>query len=86
MKTGSLVLAKEDIQEVIVDYFANLFTTSSPCNFDVVLDTMATVVTEDMNMVFCTPYTKIEVLETLKMMHPNKAPRLNGFNLLFFQR
>ena len=40
--------------------------------------------TEDMKVALCAPYHETEVLEALKMMHPNKAPGPNGFNPLFF--
>ena len=39
-----------------------------------------------MNEVLCTPYSEVEIYEALKLMHPNKAPGLDGFTALFFQQ
>ena len=43
-------------------------------------------VTKAMNDTLYAPYRDVEVWEALKLMHPSKAPRPDGFNPIFFQQ
>ena len=47
--------------EMVVEYFANIFTTSNPSGFDEVLEGMLPTVTEDMNSNLNRPFLAEEV-------------------------
>ena len=83
---GSVATEEEEVQQVIVDCFANLFATSQPLHPEAIVASLEARVTDDMNNALCAPYSDVEVFKVLKMMHPNKAPRRDGLNALFYQR
>uniref|UniRef100_A0A803MUG8 Uncharacterized protein n=1 Tax=Chenopodium quinoa TaxID=63459 RepID=A0A803MUG8_CHEQI len=43
-------------------------------------------VLESLNLILTTPYSKEEVHQALKKMHPSKAPCLDGIHAVFYQR
>ena len=73
------------IEEIVVDYFKNLFTTSSPTNFNDILEAVETKVSPSMNHMLTSDFTAREVEQALKQMHPQKTPGQNGMPPLFFQ-
>ena len=73
------------IEEIVVDYYKNLFTTSSPTNFNEILEAEETKVSPSMNHMLNRDFTAREVEQALKQMHPQKAPGPNDMPPLFFQ-
>jgi len=73
------------IKSVIIDYFSTLFTSSYQTGLNDVLNCIIPLVINDINDALCMPYSKLEVKNTLKRMHPHKAPCQNGQNSFFFQ-
>ena len=73
------------IEEVVVEYYNNLFTSSSPSNFSELLQAIQPKVTPSMNQMLLKPFTGEEVRLALKQMHLLKAPGPDGMPPLFFQ-
>ena len=68
-----------------VDYFEELFTTTSPTEFDDFLTEVTPGITPQMNQRLLGIATENEVIDALFMMHPEKAPRPDDMTTLFFQ-
>jgi len=68
--------------------FFPVLSLAKPTQLDGVLDCKEAKVLDEMNWVFvyCVPSHGKEVLQALKIMHPNKGWRLDGFNPLVFQQ
>ncbi|XP_073120746.1 uncharacterized protein [Henckelia pumila] len=75
------------ISEIVMDYFENLFTTSSPSEFEIwsVLETMEPKVDEPINLSLCAPFSVMEVKFALFDMNPDRAPGPDGLSTLFYQ-
>ena len=71
--------------KILVDFYANLFTTSNPQKLDSIMDGVQRVVTEEMNSKLTAIYTMEEVELAIKEMAPLKAPGLDGMPPLFYQ-
>ncbi|XP_075669913.1 uncharacterized protein LOC142639649 [Castanea sativa] len=72
------------IEEVVVEYHNNLFTSSNPTNFSELLHAIQPKVTHSMNQMLIKPFIEDEVRLALKQMYPLKAPSLDGMPPLFF--
>ena len=73
------------IEEIVVEYYNNLFTSSSPSDFSELLQAIQPKVTLLMNQMLLKPFKGEEVRVALKQMYPLKAPGLDGMPPLFFQ-
>jgi hypothetical protein len=77
---------EENVENLMLNYFKELFTTSSPSNIEdtcaVVKDKLSQVDKEWCDM----EYTGEEVVEAINQMHPLKAPGPDGLPALFFQK
>ena len=82
---GILTLGNEELSEMIVGYYNQLFTSSNPHDFEEVVQFTKRVVTEDMNRSLIRNFSKEEVEIALKQMAPLKAPGLDSMPPLFFQ-
>ena len=71
--------------KILMDFYANLFTTSNPQNLDRIMDGVQKVVTKEMNSKLAAIYTMEEVELAIKEVAPLKAPRPNGMPPLFYQ-
>ena len=68
-----------------VEYFEDLFSTTSPSDFEGFLEEIVPSITPQMNNGLLRLATEEEVRQALFMMHPEKAPGLDGMTALFFQ-
>ena len=68
-----------------VEYFDDLFSTTSPSEFEGFLEKIVPSITPQMNNGLLRLATEEEVRQTLFMMHPEKAPGPDGMTALFFQ-
>lgn len=77
---------QEGIETIILEYFANIFKTDNPSNFEVSLGTISSRVTPDMNKELLAEFKAGEVWAALKQMHPIKAPRPESMSPIFFHQ
>ena len=82
---GSWCSSKEGIVSIAVSYFEKLYTTFFPSSIVEVTTTIPTRVTNEMNQDLIREFTKEEVEDALKQMHPTKALGLDGMSAIFFQ-
>lgn len=73
------------IEEVVVEYYKNLFTSSNPTDFSQLLQAIQPKVTPAMNQVLVRDFTANKCRMTLKKMYPLKASGPNDMPHLFFQ-
>ena len=75
----------EGVEKVVVYYFEDLFSTTSPSEFDSFLNEITSSITSQMNQRLLRTATEEEVRQALFMMHPEKTPGPYGMTALFFQ-
>lgn len=73
------------IESSFIDYFRNVFATSSPQGMEGVLETLAPSVTSSMNAFLLKEVTPVEVKRAVFQLGAWKAPRPDGFPALFYQ-
>ena len=74
------------IANILVDFYQNLFASSSPYQIEEVLEATPMVVTEEMNLELVAPFEKAKVDMALKQTDPLKAPGSDRMPPLFFQQ
>ena len=82
---GNWCNTKEGIADIVVSYFHKLYIASYPTRVAKVIATILTRVTSEMNQSLMKEFTKEEVEEALKQMHPTKGPEPDGMFAIFFQ-
>uniref|UniRef100_A0A2N9G3M9 CCHC-type domain-containing protein n=1 Tax=Fagus sylvatica TaxID=28930 RepID=A0A2N9G3M9_FAGSY len=65
---------QQRIEQLIVDYFSQIYTSSNPQNLEPIMEAVETSVTEDMNTKLSQEFTAAEVVQALHQMYPTKAP------------
>ena len=71
---------------MLIEFYANLFTSSTPGNLEQILEGIQPVVTEEMRIKLAKPFVVEEEVEcAIKDMAPLKALSLDGMPLLFYQ-
>ena len=84
-EAGNWITEDNGVEKVAVDYFDKLFSTTNPAEFDSFLAEVPPGITAQMNQRLLRLATEEEVIQTLFMMHPEKAPGPDGMTTLFFQ-
>ncbi|KAL9663716.1 hypothetical protein QQ045_019107 [Rhodiola kirilowii] len=88
-KDGRSISNQEDIENVAVSYFRELFASAIRL-FDSEISTslhcIPSIVIEEHNMVLTNPYIESEIKMALFQLYPFKAPGLDGFPAGFFQK
>ena len=68
----------EKVEEVVVAYYNELFTTSQPTKFSELLQAIQPKVTPSMNQALTKNFKAVEVKLALKQMYPPKVPGSDG--------
>ena len=76
----------DDIAEVAMSYFKNIYSSSYPTRISEVLDTIPTKAAEEMNQLLIQEFTREEIEVALNQMHPTKAPGPDRMSAIFFQK
>lgn len=81
-----LVSSPSDIEEVIIGYCQELFTSSNPSSIDLedCLKSVEKIVTSKMNNELTKQFTQGEIQEALHQMALLKSHSLDGFNAGFY--
>lgn len=69
-ENGNWVVKDQGLEKVAVDYFDELFQTTSPSEFGGFLEEIVPTITPQMNQRLIKPATEEEVRQALFMMHP----------------
>lgn len=80
------VLMKAGIANILVNFYQNLFTSSTLDQIDVTLKATPVVVMEEMNLELSTTFVRAEVDAALQQMESLKLLGPNGMPPLFFQQ
>ena len=76
---------QEDITEILISYYQDLFTSSGQMESSRVWECVPNVITDEMNALLSRQFEAHEVEVALQQMAPLKAPGLDGMPPLFYQ-
>ena len=69
---------------MLIEFYANLFTSSNPCNLEWILEGIQQVETENMRIALAKPFIVEEEECAIRDMAPLKAPRPDRMPSLFY--
>ncbi|XP_050248972.1 uncharacterized protein LOC126696245 [Quercus robur] len=84
-ENGRWLEGDEHVEELMLQYYERLFTSSDPMDFEEILDAVQHKVTLKMNQVLEREFTEVKVKNAVKQMYPLKSPRPDGMPPLFYQ-
>jgi hypothetical protein len=82
---GTNMTHNKDIQEVFLQYFNNIFTSSHPTNIQETINVVANKVTTQMKDYLSQEFTTAEVSYATHQLKGNAAPGPDGLNANFYQ-
>ena len=77
---------EEEVEDIILKYFKDIYSTSFPIDFEASLSAVNKRVSEAMNADLLKEFKEEEVWRALMQMHPTKSPGPDGMSPLFFQK
>lgn len=83
---GSETTNKVEIGEIATSFFKTLFASNGVRDLTYLLSRIKTSITMKMNDRLLSDFTKEEVFKAVKSMEPTKAPGVDGYPTIFFQR
>ena len=75
-----------EIESIATEYFRELFKSQSSHHIEEVLEVVTPCINEVDNFFLTAEFIAKEIHQTLKQMHPSKAPEPDGMPALFFQK
>ena len=85
-EAGVVCTNEEEISDILIAYYQQLFTTASPTRVEEVLRVVPSIITEEQNAMLVAEFVKAEIDEALQQMEPLKALGPNGLHPLFYQK
>lgn len=85
-KFGEWIEEENQIGNLLVQYYSNLFTSSNPTQLDIVLNRVEPRVSEEMNEQLLRPFEASELHNALKQMESITTPGLDGLLPLFYKQ
>ncbi|WZZ62784.1 hypothetical protein YC2023_062891 [Brassica napus] len=83
---GAWVETEEEIEQVAVEYFENIFATSNPSDFETSIRFITERVTNEINVMLTAPPSDAEIKDAVFAINPDKVPGPDGMTSLFNQR
>ena len=80
---GNWITEENGVEKVAINYFEDLFSNTSPSEFDSFLTDVTPAITPQMNQHLLRLATEEKVKEALFTMHLEKAPGPDGMTTLF---
>ncbi|XP_073121193.1 uncharacterized protein [Henckelia pumila] len=88
LSNGQWKSDEDEMSVIVLNYFQSLFTSNhpTPSALSAALDLITPMVSSDMNAFLSLPFSAEEVYKAVFQIHPTKAPGLDGFTAIFFQK
>ena len=77
---------KGKVEEIIIDYFKNIFSIEQPSDHKVKVEVMDVRITPEMNEKLLEEFREVEIRLALNQMHPTKSPGLDGMPSIFYHK
>lgn len=83
-----MTLETTQIESIITKYYTELFTSQHSSSSDIryITDLISPSITDEINDNLNVPFIGEDVRKALFDINPNKAPGLDGYTALFFQK
>lgn len=87
-ETGIAKTTQGNLEKLITNFYSHLFSSEGSSNAHSIISLIPRFITIDwteMNEALQKPFTEAEFKRAVKIMHPMKAPGLDGIHAIFYQ-